>query len=34
LPVSININGSYGKDKEVLEIAEELEKIIKANHKK
>ena len=28
LPVSININSSYGKDKEVLEIAEELEKKI------
>jgi len=28
LPVSININSSYGKDEEVLELAEKLEKII------
>jgi len=28
LPVSININGAYGKDKEVLELAGELEKEI------
>jgi len=28
LPVSININSNYGKDEEVLELAEKLEKII------
>jgi len=26
LPVSVNINGPYGKDKKVLEVAERLEK--------
>ena len=28
LPVSININSNYGQDKKVLELAEELEKVI------
>ncbi|CAG8666852.1 3186_t:CDS:1, partial [Ambispora leptoticha] len=29
LPVSININSNYGKDEEVLELAESLEKLKK-----